>query len=204
MGLRKSSPVSKPITSPEQAEILKEERRERNRLNRQRAKAMERRVAKYLNGDRTPQSGAGSSKGDVTVLFANRPGRFIIECKLTELYRNGEPSITISKNWLTKVQDEARQMKALFGLLVFRYHGRQQDYVLIRASDFHKVVAPELIKINEARIDFNNSKSKTITFGYQRAQLAVTNDGSFVCVTIDHVLYYFMTLVALKERLDSL
>ena len=76
--------VSNPITSPEESERLKEERKQRNRLNRQRAKNMERRVARYLGGDRTPQSGAGNSKGDVAVLFTNRPGRYLVECKLTD------------------------------------------------------------------------------------------------------------------------
>ena len=92
-------PVSKPITSAAQLERLKEEKRERNRLNKQRSKAMERRVAKYLNGDRTPLSGAGASKGDVMVPFANRPGRYLIECKLTEQMHGGEPCIKIRKAW---------------------------------------------------------------------------------------------------------
>jgi hypothetical protein len=87
---------------------------------------------------------------------------------------------------------------------VFRYHGRQQDYVLIRASDFNKVIPPDAIKTTEHRLEFNNSKTKTITFGYQRAQLAVDDQGRFTCVVIDYVLYYLTTLVNLKERLDAL
>jgi hypothetical protein len=206
MALRKSSQVSKPITSPEELERLKEEKRQRNRLNKQRAKAMERRIAKYLGGDRTPQSGAGSSKGDVTVLFANRPGRYLIECKLTEQFKSDEPNITLSKIWLSKIQAEAKQMNALFGLLVFRYHFRQTDYVLIRATDLAKLNNPAKLDklIAPERLDFNNPKAKTISFGLAKASLATKYPEQLVGVTIDYVLYYLTTLVNFKELIDSL
>lgn len=206
MDRHRNSQVSKPITSPAELERLKEEKRQRNRLNKQRAKAMERRIAKYLGGDRTPQSGAGSSKGDVTVLFANRPGRYLIECKLTEQFRADEPSITLSKIWLTKIQAEAQQMKALFGILIFRYHFRQHDYVLIRAKDLHALGNASRFDSLQApeRLEFNNPKAKTVTFGLTKASLATKYPESLVCVTIDYVLYYLTTLVNFKELVDSI
>ena len=185
---------------------MKEEKRQRNRLNKQRAKAMERRVAKYLGGDRTPQSGAGNSKGDVTVLFTNRPGRYLIECKLTEQFKNEEPNITLSKIWLSKIQAEAKQMNALFGILLFRYHFRQTDYVLIRSSDLLKLGKPALFDsmVAPERLDFNNPKAKTISFGLAKASLATKYPDKLVGVTIDYVLYYLTTLVNFKELIDSL
>jgi len=200
MGVRKSSVVSKPITSPQTAEQLKEERRQRNRLNRQRAKTMERRIAKYLGGDRTPQSGAGNSKGDVTVLFANRPGRYLIECKLTELFDRHGPSITISKAWLQKIHREAQQMNAVFGMLVYRYHGRPEDFVLVRSADMRKVVKIALEAT--AELSFDNLKTKT--FAMPQARSLVCKEGSGIaCVTIDFVLYYLMTLERFKELIDE-
>jgi hypothetical protein len=201
MGVRKNSVVSKPITSPQAAEQLKAERRERNRLNRQRAKTMERRIAKLLGGDRTPQSGAGNSKGDVTVMFANRPGRFVIECKLTELIDRDGPSITISKAWLTKIHLEAEQMNAVFGVLIYRYHGRPEDYVLIRAKDMQKVIKRPIETTTD--LTFNNLKAKTFAMPIARSLLCKLGSG-IACVTIDYVVYYLMTLDLFKELVDEI
>lgn len=204
MGVRKSSVVSRPITSQKALDELKAERKERNRLNRQRSKAMERRIAKYLGGDRTPQSGAGNSKGDVTVLFANRPGRYVIECKLTELFDKHGPSISISKAWLSKIHLEAQQMSAVFGMLVYRYHGRQDDYVLIKSSDLRKVYKNADASSIESGIvlDFSKSKAKTFAMPIAKSMLCKEPPG-FVCVLIDHVVYYLMTLDKFKEIIDD-
>lgn len=201
MGVRKNSVVSKPITSPQAAEQLKEERRERNRLNRQRAKTMERRIAKLLGGDRTPQSGAGNSKGDVTVMFANRPGRFVIECKLTELLDRDGPSITISKAWLNKIHQEAEQMNAVFGILIYRYHGRPDDFVLIRSKDMRKVIKRPIE--TETELTFNNPKVKTFAMPIARSMLCKAGSG-IACVTIDYVVYYLMTLDLFKELVEEI
>lgn len=200
MGVRKSSAVSKPITSPQAAEQLKAERRERNRLNRQRAKTMERRIAKYLGGDRTPQSGAGNSKGDVTVLFTNRPGRYVIECKLTELFDRHGPSITISKAWLAKIHREAEQMNAVFGMLVYRYHGKPDDFVLIRTQDMRKVLKSPVEAVSD--LSFDNLKTKTFAMPLARSLVCKEGTG-LTCVTIDFVLYYLMTLERFKELIDE-
>lgn len=201
MGVRKNSVVSKPITSPQAAEQLKAERRERNRLNRQRAKTMERRIAKLLGGDRTPQSGAGNSKGDVTVMFANRPGRFVIECKLTELLNRDGPSMTISKAWLSKIHQEAEQMNAVFGVLIYRYHGKPDDFVLIRSKDMRKVLKRPVE--TTAELTFNNTKVKT--FAMPIARSLVCKEGSGIaCVTIDYVVYYLMTLDLFKELIEEI
>src|SRR5687767_12460961 len=70
-----------PLTSETQ---LKRTRTEVNATNRNRARSMEQRIAKYLRGDRTPASGAMAKyKGDITVDFVNNPGKYIIECKMS-------------------------------------------------------------------------------------------------------------------------
>jgi hypothetical protein len=200
MGARKSSVTSKPITSPEEFERLKEERRERNRMNRQRSKAMERRIAKFLGGDRTPQSGAGTTKGDVVVLFNNRPGKFLIECKLTELWRYGEPCIAISKAWLRKIHEEAKQTRALFGALIFRYHGRTDDYMLIKAVDMGQIAV--INETTEKILRFDNIKTKTAIFPLSKAQTCKESPG-VTCVWIDFVLYYLLTVVQFKQILEE-
>lgn len=200
MGVRKSSVTSKPITSPEEFERLKQERRERNRLNRQRSKAMERRIAKYLGGDRTPQSGAGTSKGDVVVPFLNRPGRFLIECKLTELWRYGEPCIAISKAWLRKIHEEAKQTRALFGVLIFRYHGRTDDYMLIKAIDMGHLTLVE--DVTQKVLHFDNIKTKTAIFPMSKAAVCKEEPG-ITCVWIDFVLYYLLTVTRFKQILEE-
>jgi len=204
MGVRKSSVVSRPITSQAALDELKAERKERNRLNRQRAKAMERRIAKYLGGDRTPQSGAGTTKGDVTVLFTSRPGRYLIECKLTELFDRHGPSISISKAWLSKIHLEAQQMNAVFGMLVYRYHGRQDDYVLIRSADLRKVVKDLTDAVVESSnmLDFSKTKAKTFAMPLARSLLCKEPPGQ-VCVMIDYVVYYLMTLERFKELIED-
>jgi len=199
MAQRKSlPPVSKPITSAAQLERLKEEKRERNRLNKQRAKAMERRVAKYLSGDRTPLSGAGSSKGDVMVPFTTRPGRYLVECKLTEQFHQGEPCITISKLWLKKIQQEAEQMRALFGVLIVHYHNFTPDYVLIKGVDLAKVYNLDNI-VPADRIVLNRA---TKTFPMPRKMLTKAANSPIV-VVIDFVVYYAMTLATFREIIDG-
>jgi hypothetical protein len=199
MAQRKSSPpVSKPITSPAALERLKEEKRERNRLNKQRSKAMERRVAKYLAGDRTPLSGAGASKGDVVVPFTTRPGRYLVECKLTEQFAMGQPCIKISKLWLKKIQQEAEQMRALFGVLVIHYHNHTPDFVIIRGIDLAKVCSLDALK-TEARFVLNKP-IKTVPL--YRTIMTKALQYPMVLV-IDFVVYYVLTLAAFKEIIDG-
>lgn len=111
-------------------------RKEINATNRRRAKAMERRVAKFLNGLRIPMSGAAAKfKGDVTVDFVNNPGKYIVECKLSDAISiNKHPQIVIRLDWFTKIQQEAAAMRAKFGILVIHYHGDKSDYVFLRSD----------------------------------------------------------------------
>lgn len=97
---------------------------------------MERRVAKFLQGSRTPMSGAAAKyKGDVSVEFINNPGRYIIECKLSDDSNvDGEPRIAVKLQWFSKIQQEATAMRCKFGILVIHYHGHKEDYVFIRSD----------------------------------------------------------------------
>ncbi len=160
---------------------------------------MERRVAKFLNGDRTPLSGAGAAKGDVMVPFENRPGRFLIECKLTEQYHADQPCLKVSKAWLKKIQTEAEQMRALFGALVVHYHNHTPDFVLVRLSDIAKVHSVTDLKLH-TRVDLNRPTSKS--FPLYRKTAALSEQGP-IAVTVDYVVYLLMTLADFKEMVNG-
>lgn len=105
---------------------------------------MESRVANYLNGLRIPMSGAAAKfKGDVTVDFVNNPGKYIIECKLSDDLSQGEvggvPRLRLTLKWFPKIQQEALAMNARFGVLIIHYHGIPTDYVFIRSDHLNWV-----------------------------------------------------------------
>jgi hypothetical protein len=111
-------------------------RKEINATNRRRGKEMERRVAKFLDGARTPMSGAAAKfKGDVTVDFINNPGKYIIECKLSDgTNGSNQPQVVLQLKWFAKIQQEAAAMRAKFGVLIIHYHGFKNDYVFVRSD----------------------------------------------------------------------
>lgn len=136
---------------------------------------MERRVAKYLQGDRTPSSGAMAKyKGDVTVDFVNNPGKYIIECKLSAgMSRSNQPAIVMTLSWFAKIQQEAAAMRAKFGVLIIHYHKLRDDYVFIRSDhvawlETKSNRADVIREIILARIEahdimrFSNGKTRTL------------------------------------------
>ncbi len=109
----------------------------RNALNKQRSKAMERRIAGTLRGRRIPMSGAAAQyKGDVEIPFYNYPGKYIIECKLSAQRNSStnEPEMRLNFEWFPKIQDEAKSMAAKFGILIIHFHGFNNDYVFLKRS----------------------------------------------------------------------
>ncbi len=128
-----------PLTSEQQ---LKKTITERNAKNRARSKAMEHRIAQILRGRRVPMSGAAAKyKGDVEIPFVNYPGAYIIECKLSA-QRNvlDEPKMPIDFAWFPKIQIEARNMNAKFGVLIIHFHGNNNDYVFVRKDVLEKII----------------------------------------------------------------
>lgn len=114
-----------------------------NLKNKQRAKAMERRIAKVLRGRRVPMSGAAAQyKGDVEIPFVNYPGKYIIECKLSaQLQKNTyEPMMRITFSWFPKLHQEAKNMAAKFGVLIIHFQNFTNDYVFVRRDIVDKLI----------------------------------------------------------------
>jgi hypothetical protein len=126
-----------------------------NRLNRDRAKAMERRIAKRLQGNRVLMSGAGYIKGDVTIPY--KGSSFLIECKLTENTKKGTPQIGIPYFWLTKIERETKAMRSLFGVLIIHFHGVAGDYVFMPVDKLYHLEMP--IPLPTHIIDFTRRES---------------------------------------------
>ena len=105
--------------------LLPEARKRINAKNKARAKAMEQRIAKYLNGNRVPMSGSGTLKGDCFVPF-DEYRTIYVECKLTE-----KEKITMYQAWLEKVDVESKAMRCIFGMIVVHFIMQRGDYTFI-------------------------------------------------------------------------
>jgi len=127
-----------PLTSEA---VYKRTRKQINATNRRRAGDMERRIAKYLRGQRTPSSGAlAAYKGDVTIPFADKKKKYLIECKLSAIVGNkGEGRIQLVLEWFDKMQRDAISANAQFAILIIHYHQSSKDYVFIRKDHLNWV-----------------------------------------------------------------
>jgi Holliday junction resolvase len=88
-----------------------EKERKKDKTNRRKPKAQERKVAAAVGGKRQPGSGAFEAKGDV-----RSAGEFpmVIECKRT----SGQKSIRVEAEWLAKVTREAHAQGSYPGLSI--------------------------------------------------------------------------------------
>lgn len=93
--------------------------------NKERSRRQEQRIAKYLSGNRVPMSGSGQIKGDCIVPFDEYRSIYV-ECKFTE-----KEQLQVQFAWLTKIQEDAKSMRAMFGILVMSFYRHSNDYVLI-------------------------------------------------------------------------
>lgn len=194
----------KPITSKGNFRQVEERRKEINRLNRQRAKAMEKRVARYLDGTQTPQSGAGSAKGDILIDFTNRPGKYMIECKLSEARQKGIPTMRIFKVWISKMIKDAKSMRALFPILVYHYHDVSGDYVLVAVNDLNKLgVYPESLSDAEPQKYVHNTSAKTVVTNLNKSKLA-EKPPYYTLLEINEVVYYHMSLEYYRSLLKGI
>lgn len=188
-----------PITSPAKFTQIDNRRKEINRLNRQRAKAMEKRVARYLDGTQTPQSGAGSAKGDILIDFNNRPGKYMIECKLSAVRVKGVPMMQLLKRWIPKMNKDASSMRAQFPILVIHYHDVSGDWVIVETNHLHKIsVFPAVIDPTEPQLVNYNTPAKSAKFYLHQAKGA-DNRPYYTLLSIDSVLYYCMTLEYFRD-----
>lgn len=125
-----------PLISKEQ---YSETRKKQGTQNKDRSKAMENAIAKYLRGRRVPMSGAAAAyKGDVEIEFENVPGKYLIECKLSAgTTSDNDKTIRIDYRWFEKHQLDTVAMRAKFGVFILHYLGQDysRDFVLIRMQD---------------------------------------------------------------------
>lgn len=180
---------------------MEKNRKEINRLNRQRAKAMEKRVARYLDGTQTPQSGAGSAKGDILIDFVNRPGKYMIECKMSSATKRGLASITIYKMWFEKMHKDAKAMRALFPVLVYHYHNRQGDFVFVPKDGLTKLGIILDDTSMESRVISESAKSFAM-LEYQSD--ATKKPPYFTLLTLKDVVYYNMTLEYFRDIMKEI
>jgi hypothetical protein len=128
-----------PLTSTRAVKKAIMNRRAINKLNKDRAKNMERQIARDLGGTRTPMSGAAQFvKGDVSVELV-RGIYFIVECKLSSMIaeRNG-PILRLQFSWLKKIKDEARIMRAQFGITIIKFMHQSEYFVVVEKDIFIK------------------------------------------------------------------
>ena len=141
-----------PLTSEHQ---LKEARSKINKRNKQRATSMEARVAKYLRGRRTPQSGATAKyKGDVEIQLINNPGMYLIECKMSAMAVVGDVGIRLQHKWFPKIREEAIAMNAKFGILIIHFLNYKEDYVFLGMDAVHKLLAYEETQFKDHLLAF--------------------------------------------------
>lgn len=199
--LKKS--LDRPITSPEELARRKEERLKINKLNRDRSKRQERELAKKLLGDRTPQSGAGSTKGDVRVQFVDRPGHYLIEAKLSarrKSYAGKEvPSIAIQGKWFPKLKEDTKSMRSLFGILCIQYVSMPDSYVLIDTLDLAKIY-----QVNEVYPIIDWTEKNTVAVQLYRPQAQEYTKEHGICIfQLKYGTYYLMTLSKWQEIIEG-
>ena len=101
----------------------------------------ESKVATAIGGKTVANSGATPyNKGDVTA------DKVLIECKTKT---SASDSISIKKEWLTKLRDESIFMKKPFYSLFFNFGPDEPNYVIIPESLYIQV----LEKINNGEFD---------------------------------------------------
>jgi hypothetical protein len=182
-----------PVTSEESFKERKKAKVSIQKRNKQRAKDMERRIAKLLAGQRTPMSGAGFMKGDIRVPFKHK--HFMIECKLSSQINvgNHDPYITLVFEWFTKMEKEANAMGSLFPVLIVHLMRYEEDYCFIPLEAWNQW----FIRTEQAAIKIEMSLMRKIT----RRQLQELLP--FSVVLINTKQYVVLELQELKKMVDA-
>lgn len=132
--------VKTPLTSEETLKTVSEDIIKRNKTNRDRSKAMERKVAKYLGGRRQPGSGAMSPfKGDCLIPLQNHKSSYLIECKSSASMKGKYHRIRLALSWFPKLEFERKAMNCLFGILIIHFHNQVNDYVFFALRDVQRL-----------------------------------------------------------------
>lgn len=127
--------LKKSLLAQETDGVLEITKKEQARINKNRGKAMEHRIAKLLKGNRVMMSGAGSIKGDCIIPF-DEHRTYYVECKLTAR-KDGRTLFTIPHEWFYKIDRESYAMRSVFGILVIHWHNLKEDWVFIRQDKIH-------------------------------------------------------------------
>lgn len=117
----------------------KDLRRKQAALNKARAKTMEKNVARILKGNRVPMSGSGAIKGDCIVPL-DKYRSIYVECKLT-----AQEQLSLQTAWLSKAIAEARAMRCVFPILVYKFHRSHFYYVLVPEMASGFITMPDAI-----------------------------------------------------------
>lgn len=132
------------------------------RLNKSRAKSMEKEVCKFLGADRTPMSGAGFVKGDGILPLPNDMGIAVIECKVSEATHDTKgPFIRLQVEWVEKLRSDTDALKALgarFGFIVLKWHTWREKAVCIPVE-----YIPRIEKIIQREIPRNGIVMRAYT-----------------------------------------
>lgn len=102
--------------------------------NKRYSNRQEKQVARSINGKKQPNSGATAFlKGDV------KNELFLIECKTAATEKQ---AMTIKKEWLTKLKEEAFAMRRPFFSLAFNFGGlgNQENYYVIDEKLFLRLI----------------------------------------------------------------
>lgn len=152
--------------------LTEEELSRMRRLNKQRAKQMEKEVCSYLGASRTPMSGAGFVKGDGIMYLPNDAGIAVLECKVSsKLHKKMGPQLFIMAEWITKLREDTDALKGLgarFGFLVTKWHTWREKAVYIPIEHIPAIenIAQTSIIPNGILVDGTRYKS----YGMLRSQ----------------------------------
>lgn len=123
----------------------------------------------YLQSDTysamTPNSGAGRIKGDEEIRGLIN---IMEECKTrTVVQARGKEQFTIKKEWLSKLDKEARQANKEFWYLKFSFHEAEDDiYCVVDANVLLSMVQTlqadrKKVNVAQQKIDAANARAKT-------------------------------------------
>lgn len=177
------------------------------KLNKRRAKDMEKEVCKYLGASRTPMSGAGFVKGDGILYLPNDQGIAVIECKVSSaLHSTYGADISIQTKWIEKLISDTSALKGLgarFGFIVLRWHTWRERAVLIPTM---------YLPIIEKLLDVTIPRNDTIVSGYTKIGKPMAGIHFFRIKFKDRIGStlttakgdcYITTLEQLKEWIDN-
>lgn len=110
------------------------------------SKKQEKGVAKVLNGNTTPNSGARPyAKGDVVTSGDKQKtdlsgDSWLLECKTT---MTAKQSFAIKKQWLETIKEEAFQSGKMNYAVVFSFGPNQENYYILNEQKFKELCLGE-------------------------------------------------------------